>query len=623
MFQNKNSLPLRSRIPVRRTVAAINDENKVGGAVPVRVGKDEPTKAAGITNRLRTGVAGASAKATTAIPVKTFGASAAAGVVTRARTALGDVANVKGQGQVSKLAKPSDITAKIPVKAGIVRNGRVALSSIAKPVPPSARTRSITTAAPTRTAANPTRPATNLATRPISKPAAAFGNRLARPISGATKSVSASFIGGPSKRARSEPSSLPETASVLGKHTRSGGVPKPARSMSDVHATASVVDQSAHTIAERDEFIARVAEINTSDEVSSTAVNSEVSSIKQDSKAASPTSLSPADMLGELKLVEVDTIDHALSHTGLLSEHPIMMEEINEFEADVDPFDMTLIPEFSDDIFGYMRELEVQLMPNPQYITQQPALTWSTRAILVEWLVQVHQRFNLLPETLYLCINFVDRFLSAKEIVINKLQLVGAVCLLVASKYEEIHIPSVKDMEFMVEKNYKEDEILRAERYILRMLNFDLGWPGPLSFLRRISKADDYDMATRTLAKYLIEVTLIDERFIGVPCSKVAAVAHYLALRFLDKGAWTRAHAFYSGYFESELLPEAAILIELLMQPRRHRAIFEKYADRRYLRASEFVYQWFKTNSPELLIKPTKGDLIPEQAASDSQIFSM
>ncbi|KAJ2140775.1 B-type cyclin [Coemansia sp. RSA 564] len=316
--------------------------------------------------------------------------------------------------------------------------------------------------------------------------------------------------------------------------------------------------------------------------------------------------------LGEQKFVAQDTLDYALEHTGLAGEHPLLMREIDAFESDVDPRDQTLVPEFSDDIFGYMRELEVKLMPDPTYVDRQPAITWATRSILVEWLVQVHQRFNLLPETLYLCVNFVDRFLSTKEILINKLQLVGAVCLLLAAKYEEMHVPSIKDIEYMVEKNYSEDEILRAERYILRMLNFDLGWPGPLSFLRRVSKADDYDMATRTLAKYFIEVTLIDERFVAVPCSQVAACAHYVSLRLLDKGPWSRAHAFYSGYFESELLPHARVLLELLAQPRKHRAIYEKYADRRFLRASEFVHQWLAKNSPEDLLVPTRGDVEPE-----------
>ncbi|KAJ2353235.1 B-type cyclin, partial [Coemansia sp. RSA 2618] len=500
--------------------------------------------------------------------------------------------------QVAKLSKPGEVAAKIHAKplGKPVRTN--AVSGIAKPVVVARGARPV---AATRPTANPVRPsAAVLGTRPLTKPTGTLASR--RPRAPAAAQAPAANTATKRARAAAAGTAPATTSSVLGKHTRSGRGPRMARADSE-----ESLNEDYHRQEGKQESDAG--------SVSSTVINSEVASLKLNS---SPQ----LDTLGELKFVQVDTIDYALDHTGLARETPIQMHEINEFEADVDPQDMTLVPEFSDDIFGYMRELEVKLMPDSQYIERQPALSWSTRAILVEWLVQVHQRFNLLPETLYLCINFVDRFLATKEIQINKLQLVGAVCLLLASKYEEMHVPSIKDIEYMVEKNYSEEEILRAERYILRMLNFDLGHPGPLSFLRRVSKADDYDMATRTLAKYLIEVTLIDERFIGVPCSKVAACAHYLSLRLLDKGSWTRAHAFYSGYFESELLPIAEILLELLMAPRKHRAIYEKYADRRFLRASEFVHQWLKNNRAQDLLVPTHGDLEPEVSKdTDASVF--
>jgi hypothetical protein len=118
------------------------------------------------------------------------------------------------------------------------------------------------------------------------------------------------------------------------------------------------------------------------------------------------------------------------------------------------------------------------------------------------------------------------------------LQLVGATAIFIAAKYEEINCPSVKEIEYMVDRGYTVDEILKAERFILSMLQFELGWPGPMSFLRRISKADDYDLDTRTLAKYFLEVTIMDERFVGSPPSYTAAGAHCLARFMLCKGDW-------------------------------------------------------------------------------------
>jgi G2/mitotic-specific cyclin 3/4 len=168
----------------------------------------------------------------------------------------------------------------------------------------------------------------------------------------------------------------------------------------------------------------------------------------------------------------------------------------------------------------------------------QTEVQWSMRSVLMDWLVQVHMRFNLLPETLFLTINYIDRFLSLKAVSIGKLQLVGATALLIAAKYEEINCPSLEEIVFMVDNSYSVEEILKAERFMLSMLGFELGWPGPMSFLRRISKADEYDLETRTLAKYFLEVTIMDERFVACPPSFLAAGAHCLARLMLKKGEW-------------------------------------------------------------------------------------
>lgn len=178
-------------------------------------------------------------------------------------------------------------------------------------------------------------------------------------------------------------------------------------------------------------------------------------------------------------------------------------------------------------------------------MNSQNELQWSMRAVLMDWLVQVHFRFALLPETLFLCVNLIDRFLSNKIISLGKLQLVGATALFIAAKYEEIQPPSVHEIVYMVDGGYTADEILKAERFMLNILSFDLGWPGPMSFLRRISKADDYDLETRTVAKYFLELTIMDERFVSTPPSYASAGAHCLARAMLQKGAWVRFHSIY------------------------------------------------------------------------------
>lgn len=181
---------------------------------------------------------------------------------------------------------------------------------------------------------------------------------------------------------------------------------------------------------------------------------------------------------------------------------------------------------------------QIKFRPNPAYMDNQTEIHWSMRSILVDWLVEVHNRLNLLPETLFLTINYIDRFLSLKVVSLAKLQLVGATALFVAAKYEEINCPSVQEITFMVDYSYTDEEIFKAERFMISLLEFNLGWPGPMSFLRRTSKADDYDLDTRTLAKYILEVTIMDERFVGAPPSWLAASSHCLSRKILNRGDW-------------------------------------------------------------------------------------
>jgi G2/mitotic-specific cyclin 3/4 len=209
-------------------------------------------------------------------------------------------------------------------------------------------------------------------------------------------------------------------------------------------------------------------------------------------------------------------------------------------DVEDEKYDTSMVAEYGEEIFQYMRTMEVKMLPNENYMDNQHEIQWSMRAVLMDWLIQVHHRFNLLPETLFLCVNYIDRFLSCKVVSLGKLQLVGATAIFIAAKYEEINCPSIQEIVYMVDHGYSVDEILKAERFMLTMLGFELGWPGPMSFLRRISKADDYDLETRTLAKYFLEVTIMDERFIGSPPSYVAAASHCLARLMLRKGSWVR-----------------------------------------------------------------------------------
>ncbi|KAI5368006.1 Putative cyclin domain-containing protein [Septoria linicola] len=261
-----------------------------------------------------------------------------------------------------------------------------------------------------------------------------------------------------------------------------------------------------------------------------------------------------------------------------------------EDDIEDEKWDTSMVAEYGDEIFDYMREMEARMSPNPFYMELQAEIQWSMRAVLMDWVVQVHQRFNLLPETLFLTINYIDRFLSCKVVSLGKLQLVGATAIFVAAKYEEVNCPTISEIIYMVDNGYTADELLKAERFMLSMLQFELGWPGPMSFLRRISKADDYDLETRTLAKYFLEVTIMDERFVGCKPSFLAAGAHCMARLMLRKGDWSKAHVYYSNYTFRQLHRLLWAIFECCQDAQKHHnAVYEKYTDKRYKRASTFV----------------------------------
>jgi G2/mitotic-specific cyclin 2 len=202
--------------------------------------------------------------------------------------------------------------------------------------------------------------------------------------------------------------------------------------------------------------------------------------------------------------------------------------------------DPQMVAEYVQEIFEYYKEIEDATLPNPDYIDHQEDLDWSMRGILVDWLIEVHTRFRLLPETLFLAVNIVDRFLSHKVIPLDRFQLVGVTAMFIASKYEEVLSPHIGNFVHIADERFTVEEVLAAERYTLSVLKYDLSYPNPMNFLRRISKADNYDVQTRTIGKYLIEISLLDHRFMQYRQSHIAAGAMYLSRLILERGPWVR-----------------------------------------------------------------------------------
>ncbi len=124
-----------------------------------------------------------------------------------------------------------------------------------------------------------------------------------------------------------------------------------------------------------------------------------------------------------------------------------------------DSNDPLCVTSYVQDMYDHFRSKEASTSVRPVYMEDQPYVNERMRSILVDWLVEVHLKFKLVPETLYLTVNIIDRYLARAEVSRPKLQLVGVTCLLIASKYEEIYPPELRDLVYICDKAYSKAEV--------------------------------------------------------------------------------------------------------------------------------------------------------------------
>jgi len=160
-----------------------------------------------------------------------------------------------------------------------------------------------------------------------------------------------------------------------------------------------------------------------------------------------------------------------------------------------------------------MRDLEPLYRIDNEYLTKvQTEIKDTSRAFLVEWIIDVHRKFRLMPETLYVTISIIDRYLSLQEIKKSQLHLLGVTALLISTKYEEIYPPELKDLLSVSENKFSKQEVLKMECKILSTLEFNFLAPSSLRFLERFRKLSNTasDDQIFFFAQYLCEISLLD-----------------------------------------------------------------------------------------------------------------
>eukprot|EP00736_Rhodelphis_marinus_P001912 Rmarinus@m.22321 len=273
------------------------------------------------------------------------------------------------------------------------------------------------------------------------------------------------------------------------------------------------------------------------------------------------------------------------SSRSIAQSSTTVKEPVVDIDA-ADADDTQCVGEYITEIYDNLRKTETNHMPPPTYMVHQPDISAKMRAILMDWLVDVHLKFRLQPETMHLTVNLIDRFLAVKQVPRQKLQLVGVTAMLLASKYEEIYAPEVKDFVYISDRVYTREDILRMEAVMLNKLGFNLTTSSPLTFLKRFLKAAgcSHDKRFTNFSSYLLELTMQDYKMLKYTPSMIAASCAYLSLRLTRRGSWNTTLEHYSQYTESQLKQCVSDLYTVAKgaSTASLRAVYRKYGNAKY-----------------------------------------
>lgn len=260
-------------------------------------------------------------------------------------------------------------------------------------------------------------------------------------------------------------------------------------------------------------------------------------------------------------------------------QHTGQVDNIDDRDRE-DPLCAT---DYVQEMYLHFRGKEDSTSVRPTYMENQTHINERMRAILVDWLVEVHLKFKLVPETLYLTVNLIDRYLERKEVERPKLQLIGVTCLLIASKYEEIYPPELRDLVYVCDRAYSGNEIIDMEEKILKALEYQITIPSAHAFLVRYLKAAHADKKIVQLACFVLDGTLQSYNLLHYLPSQLAAASVFIARRCVGRNSWSPTLLKYAEYCEEEVVPVArAVLAEKNSTSPELRAVSKKYTSNRY-----------------------------------------
>jgi len=129
---------------------------------------------------------------------------------------------------------------------------------------------------------------------------------------------------------------------------------------------------------------------------------------------------------------------------------------------------------------------EERFLPSHDYMGNQPMITAEMRKIVAEWMLDIVHQEHSQPEVFCLAMNIMDRFLCTCTIHKTQLQLLGAVCLLIASKIREPCPILGKNLIFYTDYSINAEEIKEWELLVLYKMQWELSAITPMDYLDHV-----------------------------------------------------------------------------------------------------------------------------------------
>lgn len=226
----------------------------------------------------------------------------------------------------------------------------------------------------------------------------------------------------------------------------------------------------------------------------------------------------------------------------------------------VDKNDPLCKDDYIHEMFEHFVAREATTSVRPLYMEEQKQLNELMRAILVDWMVDVHFSYRLSLATLYLAVNLIDRYLEkSPEISRKEFQLVGTTALWIASKYEEIRPLEINQLVEVCDGCYTKHQVFAKEGDILNTLHYSLCVPTSLTFLLRFLKVAKANRKMAHMSMFILEGTLGCYNLLHYLPSQMAAASIYITRVTLLTGqpSWTKLLEEYTGFSKTDVLPVA------------------------------------------------------------------